>query len=543
MTSDLQVDATSESPHTIARSQRAASTDSSDLKGDTPASAEFDFSDLRPSTDTGSTRIAEPPQTIEPRWRRRYAALLWLSDLFVLSWVVYGTQLIWFGTGNAQVAIREDSRFDEFSYWVFSAALVVVWMWALSFSDSRSHRIVGTGVTEYARIASASFRLFGVIAIAAFLLRIDLARGFLLISLPLGVLVLLLERWLWRQWLLVQRLQGKYVARVLLVGSRESVAQIARELRRAPGAGYHVVGACVPSGKIADTIDGTDIPIMGNVDAVNRAVEATRADTVAVTSTDDLPPDKVKQISWGLEAGKQHLVLAPSIVDIAGPRMHIRPVAGLPLIHVETPRFSKGQRFVKRTLDIGASAVGILILSPVFAVLAMTVRLSTPGPVLFRQTRIGLGGREFTMLKFRSMVSNAEALLAELAEQERDSGNEVLFKMKNDPRITPVGRFMRKYSLDELPQLFNVFGGSMSLVGPRPPLPSEVAQYADHVHRRFLAKPGITGLWQVSGRSSLSWEESVRLDLSYVENWTLLGDLIIILKTGRAALAPGETAH
>ena len=540
MTSDLQVDATSESPHTIAHGQRAASTVSSDLEGLAPESDDLGLSDVRLTTDTGTTRIAEPPRTNEPRWRRRYAALLWVSDLFVLSWVVYGTQLIWFGTGNAQVAIREDSRFDEFSYWVFSAALVVVWMWALSFADSRSHRIVGTGVTEYARIASASFRLFGVIAIAAFLLRIDLARGFLLISLPLGVLVLLLERWLWRQWLLVQRLQGKYVARVLLVGSRESVAQIARELRRVPGAGYHVVGACVPSGKIADTIDGTDIPIMGNVDAVNRAVEATRADTVAVTSTDDLPPDKVKQISWGLEAGKQHLVLAPSIVDIAGPRMHIRPVAGLPLIHVETPRFSKGQRFVKRTLDIGASALGILVLSPVFAVLAMTVRLSTPGPVLFRQTRIGLGGREFTMLKFRSMVSNAEALLA---EQQRDSGKEVLFKMKNDPRITPVGRFMRKYSLDELPQLFNVFGGSMSLVGPRPPLASEVAQYADHVHRRFLAKPGITGLWQVSGRSSLSWEESVRLDLSYVENWTLLGDLIIILKTGRAALAPGETAH
>ena len=184
----------------------------------------------------------------------------------------------------------------------------------------------------------------------------------------------------------------------------------------------------------------------------------------------------------------------------------------------------------------------MIVLSPLLAFLAMAVRLSSEGPVFFRQKRVGFRGREFTMIKFRSMVVNAEDLLEQLARQERDAGNEVLFKMKNDPRVTPIGRIMRKFSLDELPQLFNVIGGSMSLVGPRPPLPSEVALYADHVHRRFLAKPGITGLWQVSGRSSLSWEESVRLDLSYVENWTLVGDFVILGKTARAALAPGETA-
>jgi exopolysaccharide biosynthesis polyprenyl glycosylphosphotransferase len=269
---------------------------------------------------------------------------------------------------------------------------------------------------------------------------------------------------------------------------------------------------------------------------------AVGADTVVVTSTDELPPFKVKQISWGLEAGRQHLVLAPSIVDIAGPRIHTRPVSGLPLIHVETPRFSKGQLFLKRATDLTASLLGVVLLSPLLAFLAISVRLTSDGPVFFRQTRIGLSGREFTMLKFRSMVQNAEELLPELAGQQRDAGNEVLFKMTNDPRITPVGRVMRKYSLDELPQLFNVIGGSMSLVGPRPPLASEVEQYADHVHRRFLAKPGITGAWQVSGRSTLSWEDSVRLDLAYVENWTLLGDLVIILKTGKAVLAPGSTA-
>jgi exopolysaccharide biosynthesis polyprenyl glycosylphosphotransferase len=466
-----------------------------------------------------------------------------ITDLLVLVWVVYGAQIAWFGAGNATVAMAHDARITDLSYWLFSALLIAVWMGALSLIDSRSERVIGTGSQEYVRVADASFRLFGLIAIVAFLTQIDVARGYLLISLPLGIVTLVVGRWVWRQWLIMKRQRGEFSANVLLVGSLNSVTQIARELQRSSSAGYRVVGACVPSGKVADTIPGTSIPVMGNVDAVNRALAATGADTVAVTSTDELPPDKVKEISWSLEAGKQHLVLAPSIIDIAGPRLHTRPVAGLPLIHVETPRFSKGQRFLKRTVDLASSIAGVVVLSPLLLFLAMTVRLTSEGPVLFRQTRIGLRGREFTMLKFRSMVVNAEDLLEQLAKQERDSGNEVMFKMKNDPRVTPVGRVMRKFSLDELPQLFNVLNGSMSLVGPRPPLPDEVAKYADHVHRRFLAKPGITGLWQVSGRSTLTWEETVRLDLSYVENWTLLGDIVILSKTARAALAPGDSAH
>ncbi|AZC12364.1 sugar transferase [Microbacterium sp. ABRD28] len=480
-------------------------------------------------------------------WRRSYSRRLWLTDLLALVWAVFGAQLMWFGFGNVEVAIRADSRISEFSYWVFSAGLVVAWMWVLALIDSRSYRTVGTGNTEYVRVADASLRLFGAIAIIAFITRVDVARGYLLIALPLGISALLLARWLWRQWLIAQRIRGQYSARVILVGSVESVAQVARELDRAPRAGYTVVGACTPSGTVGGTVPGTSIPMMGNVNAIERAMDLIDADTVAVTSTDELPPDKVKQISWNLQVGRQHLILAPSIIDIAGPRLHTRPVAGLPLIHVETPRFSKGQLFLKRMLDCSASFVGLILLSPLLGFLALSIRLSSKGPVFFRQTRIGRGGREFTMLKFRSMVVNAEELLEQLQlrrqEQGIDSGNEVLFKMKNDPRVTPIGRLMRRYSLDELPQLFNVLDGSMSLVGPRPPLPKEVEQYASHVHRRFLVKPGITGLWQVSGRSTLSWEDTVRLDLSYVENWTMLGDLTILAKTARAAIAPGETAH
>ena len=459
-----------------------------------------------------------PAQRSDARWQQLYTRRLWISDAIVLIWVVFGTQIFWFGTGNAELALLEDHRFSVVSYWALSAILIVTWLWALSLADSRSHRVIGAGSAEYIRIVDSSIRLFGVIAIIAFLFQINIARGFLLISLPLGIAVLILVRWLWRQWLVAKRRGGSYMHRVLL-------------------------GACVPSGKVADKIPGTEIPIMGNVDSVERALAVTGADTVAVTSADDLPPAKVKQISWGLEAGKQHLVIAPSIADIAGPRIHIRPVSGLPLIHVETPRFSLGQRVTKRAFDLVASIAGVIVISPVLLILTVAIMLTSTGPVLFRQERVGRNGTTFKMIKFRSMVPNAEQLLEKLQQEQRDSGNEVLFKMKNDPRVTTIGRFMRKYSLDELPQLFNVIGGSMSLVGPRPPLPREVEQYAEHVHRRFLMKPGITGLWQVSGRSSLSWEESVRLDLSYVENWTLVGDLTILLKTARAALAPGETAH
>ena len=486
------------------------------------------------SVGSGTPRIGDD-------WRARYARRLWLSDFAILVVVVFGTQIAWFGLGNEEVAIRADSRLSAVSYWFFSALLVIAWMWSLSLIDSRSDRAIGTGSTEYIRIISVSLRLFGIIAILAFLLRVDLARGYLLISFPVGVLVLLLERWMWRKWLVVKRARGEYSARVVLVGSESSVAQISDALRRTPSAGYRVVGACVPLGIPGGTVRGTDIPIVGTVLSVSAALAAVHADTVAISSTDELPPSVVKRISWQLEAGRQHLVLAPSIVDVVGPRIQTRPVAGLPLIHVETPRYSAGQRLAKRGLDLLLATVGLVLLSPVMALIALGIRTTTAGPTFFHQVRVGLDGREFSLLKFRTMVTNAEDLLPDL-HSRRDAGNEVLFKMTEDPRITPIGRFLRRYSLDEIPQLLNVLAGSMSIVGPRPSLPREVERYADHVHRRFMVKPGITGLWQVSGRSTLSWEESVRLDLSYVENWTLIGDIVILFKTARAALAPGNTA-
>lgn len=496
--------------------------------------------------------VVEPnPPVVEPvetphrppkDWRRSYQRRLWITDLVALIWVVYGTQIVWFGMGDAQLSIREDPRITDVSYWVFSGGLIVLWMGALSWSDSRSHRIIGAGTTEYVRVVDASLRVFGAIAIVAFLLQIDVARGFLLISLPLGILMLLVVRWLWRQWLVAKRIGGEFSARVLLVGSADSAAQIARELERSPSSGYEVVGACTSSRATSGTLSHTSIPVIGCIDDVEQAMLRANADTVVVTSTDDLPPDKVKQISWGLQAGRQHLVLAPSILDIAGPRIHTRPVAGLPLIHVETPRFSKGQLFVKRTFDIIGALLFIVLLSPVLLAVTAAVSWTSIGPLLYKQERIGRNGEPFKMLKFRSMRVGADKELKALLEAQGTS-EKPLFKIKDDPRITPVGKFIRKYSLDELPQLFNVLGGSMSLVGPRPQIAAEVALYTDAARRRLLARPGLTGLWQVSGRSSLDWEDAVRLDLYYVENWSLVGDLAILAKTARAVIAPGESAH
>jgi exopolysaccharide biosynthesis polyprenyl glycosylphosphotransferase len=469
-------------------------------------------------------------------WRSAYGSRLVFSDLLVLVWVVFGVQIGYFGYDTANANFVGDLAGTVVSYTAISLAIIIGWMISLTAFGSRGYRVVGVGVAEYKLIADASVRWFGLVAIIAFLFKIDLARGYILIAFPVGMVVLMFSRWMWRQWLGVQRARGAYSSQVLLVGSEESTSHIARELQRQPAAGYRVVGACIPSGRVADYLPGTTIPVSGNVDSVMEAMDATGADTLVITSSDELSPQKVRELSWNLEPGRQHLVVAPALTDLGGPRIHTRPVAGLPLIHVETPRYEGRKQVAKRLFDILASGLLILVLSPVLAIIAITVRLTSPGPVLFRQQRVGIRGSMFSMLKFRSMVTDAEALLPALQAESREAGNEVLFKMKDDPRITRIGKVLRRYSLDELPQLFNVFGGSMSLVGPRPPLESEVSAYEKHVHRRFLVKPGITGLWQVSGRSNLSWEDTVRLDLYYVENWSITGDIIILWRTFKAVV-------
>jgi exopolysaccharide biosynthesis polyprenyl glycosylphosphotransferase len=299
-----------------------------------------------------------------------------------------------------------------------------------------------------------------------------------------------------------------------------------------------VRGACLTGdhgAEAADELAAREVRVLGGVDDVVDAARLVGADTVAVVSSSHVGSDRLRWIAWQLEGTTIDLIVSPGLTEVAGRRLHIQPVAGLPLLHVDQPDFGGLRRLFKGSLDRLLSAVALSVLLPVFLGVYAAVRLSSRGPGFFLQERIGRDGRSFRIVKFRSMYTDAERRLDDLRAQN-DYADGPLFKMRDDPRVTPVGRVLRRYSLDELPQLLNVLVGHMSLVGPRPPLPAEVAQYGDDVRRRLLVKPGITGLWQVSGRNDLSWEESVQLDLRYVENWSPALDLMILWKTAFAVV-------
>ena len=323
------------------------------------------------------------------------------------------------------------------------------------------------------------------------------------------------------------------MTRAIVVGDADSASPVASQIRDDTGCGITIVGAVVGSASAEKPLlDG--IPVLGEWRDLLDHVDTAGADTVIVTGKHPLSPRQLRELGWGLEERKANLIVAPALTDIAGPRIHSTPVAGLPLIHVDYPEFTGIKLVLKRSSDIVTSALALIVLSPVLLAIAIVIRLTSDGPAIYRQERVGMHGETFRMLKFRTMVVDAEQRLSSLLDASE--GNGVLFKMRNDPRITRFGRFLRRYSIDELPQLWNVLKGDMSLVGPRPPLASEVQSYERWVHRRLLVKPGITGLWQVSGRSNLSWDDSVRLDLYYVENWSLTADLIIMWRTVRAVL-------
>jgi len=316
---------------------------------------------------------------------------------------------------------------------------------------------------------------------------------------------------------------------------------MAQTFERVRAAGYRVAGVCVPgwgTGKGNSlNVDGHAVPVLGDENAVAEALRLTNADMVAVSNTEYLGTGGMRALAWQLEAVDVDLVVAPAVVDVAGPRLQIQPVAGLPLLHVDRPQYRGAVKSGKLALDVIGATITVLLLSPLLLFVAVLIKLDSRGPVLYKAERIGLNGEPFAMLKFRSMVVDADQYRAALMGTNQGSGP--LFKMRRDPRVTRVGRWIRRFSIDEFPQLINVIRGEMSLVGPRPPLRSEVATYTGDIHRRMLVKPGITGLWQVSGRSDLSWEESVRLDLYYVENWSLIQDLVIVWRTIGAVLKGG----
>ncbi|WP_162940095.1 sugar transferase [Gryllotalpicola protaetiae] len=416
-------------------------------------------------------------------------------------------------------------------------AVGACWYLLLGVIGCRDRRQLGVGATEYKNLLTGSVILFGAVGIADLLIGAHLGREYA-VAFPIGVIGLALTRWGWRNWLAATGKERRYLRRALVVGSRDDVRYVMRQIQASGSPAYNVIGAAVAELGDPYLREGEQrIPVLAGYANVAEAATAAEVDEVIVASQPHDGGEFVRNLSWSLEGCGADLVLASRLVDVAGPRVHFTPVQGLPLIHVEIPRFDGGKHVLKRFVDIIGASLALVMLSPVFVVVAALIQLDDHGPVFFRQTRVGKDGTQFRMVKFRSMVTDAEARLASLRTAS-DDGNGMLFKLKVDPRVTRVGRLLRKYSIDEFPQFWNILIGEMSLVGPRPPLPAEVAEYANPVHRRLYIKPGLTGLWQISGRSDLSWDESVRLDLYYVENWSLAGDLMILWRTVRVLLSP-----
>lgn len=478
-------------------------------------------------TATTVTHIREAGST---SWFRSHGLRLRLLDLLCIIVAVMGAYTLRFG-GDGDESLT--SQVADFSYATVSFLLVGAWWIMLECTGTRDVKVFGTDIEEYRRVTSASLWLFGTMAIVSYLLQIQTARGYVAIAFPLGISLLLLSRWGQRRSLHRSRRHGENLHRVLLLGASGSVEHLNKGFDKHIEAGYKPVAAFLTSYDSA----GSQLPVLGTiptVDLILEAIKKSEADTVAITSAAELDPVLLRHLGWALSSNEIRMIMAPALTDVSGPRIHTQPVAGLPLVHVTTPRLEGIQAFAKRSLDIVGSLLLLALFSVPMAAVALLVKLDSRGPALFFQERIGKDGKPFRMVKFRSMRIDAERLLEDLQSQTPDSV--IFFKMKEDPRITRAGRWLRRYSIDELPQLLNVLNGSMSLVGPRPQVAREVEQYDMAAHRRLMVKPGMTGPWQVGGRNDLSLEESIRLDLYYVENWSLTQDILILFRTFGAVL-------
>jgi exopolysaccharide biosynthesis polyprenyl glycosylphosphotransferase len=475
-----------------------------------------------PVTAATSAPAASRPRAGAPAWVGTYSLALTLVEV-VAAAVAAG----------AVLATHPVVPTSSPLFWA-APALVVAWPLLLRATGAHSERVFGTGSEEYRAVGRAGFVLLAVAGFVSYAAALDLSRALVVVAVPALTLATLAGRFAARCALRALRARGQCIKRVVVVGRGAAVLELAGRLRRENYAGLDVVAACVTPDDRDRVAEAAGVPV-GGLDDVVALAGRLRADTIAVTSASETAAQYLRGLSWQLEGTGIELLVAPGLIEVAGPRLHIRPLEGLPLLSVEQPRFEGWRRMVKGGMDRVAASFALLLLAPVLLGIAAAVKATSTGPVLYRQERVGMNGRAFTMLKFRSMVVDADRQVDALRTENMSDG--LLFKMRVDPRVTPVGRVLRRLSLDELPQLLNVLGGSMSLVGPRPPLPGEVARYDTSVSRRLLVKPGLTGLWQISGRSDLSWDESVRLDLRYVENWSLAMDLLILVKTARAVLS------
>ena len=417
------------------------------------------------------------------------------------------------------------------------AALAGLWLVLLARHGAYAVRYIGSGPEEDRAVTRAAATLVAVVAVTSFALKLEFSRGVLLLAVPTMVVATIGARWVLRRRLAAARDIGACLNPTVLVGDARAVLDLANRIAASPrSTGMRVSGVCVSDlgDPVLSTPEFADLLVLGEEAAALEAVDRVGAEVVAVASSPTIAGHALRRLGWALEQRDVDLLIAPGIVEVAGPRLSLRRSSGLPMLHVERP-VSSGMRYAtKLAADRLIALTALVAFSPVLLGIALLVRFDSPGPVLFRQRRVGGEGRVFTMFKFRTMCVDADAQVPAVAESH--DGNETLFKLRHDPRVTRVGAFLRRSSLDELPQLMNVVLGEMSLVGPRPPLPCEVDTYESDTVRRLRVRPGMTGLWQVSGRSDLSWVDSVRLDLWYVDNWSLAVDAQILLRTVKAVV-------
>ena len=459
------------------------------------------------------------------RWSRQYTFALFVTDLGAVLVATSAGYFLRFGTDR--------STENQLTYFLVGTVIVAVWLFALSGVAAYEIRHMTSGAEEFKRVIRGTLWTFGGVGVGCYLFAIAIPRGFIAVVFPLGLVLLILMRFILRKLVGSMRREGMWVYRIVAIGDPDSVARLVAATSNSKMAGLRVVGACVPGAEPGSEI-APGVPVLGGLRDAAHAAERIDADVVAIAGT-ELGPRGVRELGWELEGTGRGLIMAPGLTEVAGPRVHVSPVEGLPLMWVEQPQFTGVSRLVKRLVDVVGGLIVLVAVSPVLLITALAIKLTSSGPVLFKQSRLGTGGAEFLVWKFRSMYVDAESRRDELWDRNEQDGDGVLFKITDDPRITRVGGVIRRLSIDELPQLVNVLRGQMSLVGPRP-LATIDSTYSGHARRRLLVRPGMTGLWQVSGRSDTSWEDAVRMDLYYVENWSLAFDLTIILRTAWTVL-------
>jgi exopolysaccharide biosynthesis polyprenyl glycosylphosphotransferase len=453
-------------------------------------------------------------------WHRPYAALLLILDFaaVALADLTATSQL-----SKATSGFRDQPGLFRLIAYVL---LPLAWLVALWAHGAYDRRYLGFGTDEFKRVVRASITVAATVSFLAFAFTLLLSRLSVAVALVGALVYISILRFVARRGLHLVRGRGGASHRLLLVGTLAEALEVHTAVTRTQYAGMLPIGILLTDGRTQPRRKAP-IPVHVNRDLV-ALVNEIGADTVAVCGSASGDRADLRRLAWQLEGTGVELVVAPQLTDIAGPRVHIRPVEGLPLLYVEEPKLAGLSWLVKNMMDRLVAAIGLLLFTPLFVVIAIAIKASDHGPIFFRQRRTGREGKIFSVWKFRTMYVDAEERRAMLVDQNEKDGQ--LFKMRKDPRIFGVGRWLRASSLDELPQLINVLRGDMSLVGPRP-LPAEDGDFLGDVRRRLLVRPGMTGLWQVSGRSELSWDDTVRLDLYYVDNWSLAFDLTILWRT------------